>query len=302
MNAVREFAKALERRRIVQILSARSGTPADSNVDTDALRRALVAALGHSLCDFLNRLQRSDLETICDKLGLANTGTVGELRAKLWTHGAALEAGGKEHIGSDYQPSPIVLGSRLVHQGPLRGQCPSCTHWPRPVPTSVVERSPEREPESLEELLANADRLLGVRLGLRGPDKGIYGTRIAALLGIAERGLAEADWRGIVEVKSLPVVRDRTGWWRVKEDPAIAMAQVDPRIKLRRVLWVARVGGAGDSPILSWYYQEWDHQIEVLATRYLHHRPKGPKGTSNKGWYLQKRFFLYSGFLKSLNG
>jgi hypothetical protein len=154
----------------------------------------------------------------------------------------------------------------------------------------------------LEELLENADRLLGLRLGSRGRDKGIYGTRIAELLGLCERGLPEPDWRGLVEVKSVPVVRDRAGWWRVKEDPAIAMAQVDPRVKLRRVLWIARVGDEGDSPILSWYYQEWDHEVEALAGRYLHHRPKGPKGTTNKGWYLQKRFFLYSGFLKSLNG
>jgi len=161
---------------------------------------------------------------------------------------------------------------------------------------------PEREPESLEELLANASALLGVRLGIKGRDKGIFGTRVEALLGITDRGLAEADWRGEVEVKTVPVIRDRAGWWRVKEDPAISMEHVDPRGKLAKVLWIARVGGDSDSPILSWYYQERDSNIAALALRFLHQRPKGPRGTSNKGWYLQKRFFLHSGFLTSLNG
>lgn len=302
MNAVRAFAITLERRRVVRALKARGSAPVDLGISTEKLRATLMERYEHRLSDFLNRLQREDLEVLTAKRRLETSGTVGELRARLWLCGATLEAGGDEHIGTAYQPSPIVLGSLLVHQGAVRGQCPSNCHWPRPVPEAVPEPAAPREPETLEELLGNADRLLGVRLGARGPDKGIYGTRIALLLGLEERGLAEADWRGMVEVKSVPVVRDRAGWWRVKEDPAIAMAQVDPRIKLRRVLWVARVGGPGDSPILSWYYQEWDHHVETLATRYLHHRPKGPKGTSNKGWYLQKRFFLYSGFLKSLNG
>ena len=306
MNAVSEFAIALDRRRIVQALRSRgpqSGAESeDVNAATEVLRARLVQRYRHSLNEFLNRVQRQDLACICRKRGLAEQGTVGELRARLWMHGATLEAGGEQHVGTAYQPAPIVLGSRLVHQGPIAGQCPKAPSWPRPVPPEVAEFTAFGEPDTLEELLGNADRLLGLRLGVRGSDKGIYGTRIAALLGVRERGLAEADWRGEVEIKTVPVIRDRAGWWRVKEDPAIAMEQVDPRIKLRRVLWVVRVGGKGDSPVLSWYYQEWDHRVEALASQYLHHRPKGPKGTTNKGWYLQKRFFLYSGFLKSLNG
>ncbi len=302
MNAVREFTSALERRRLILALGERGAPAVNLDLETEALRAKLAGRFSQDLSGFLNRGQRADLECICRKRQLSTEGTVGELRARLWMHGATLEAGSEAHVGTAYQPAPIVLGSRLVHQGAIRGQHPEESSWPRPVLEAVAERTPAREPETLEELLDNADRLLGVRLGSRGPDKGIYGTRIAALLGVRERGLAEPDWRGQVEVKTVPVIRDRAGWWRVKEDPAIAMANVDPRIKLRRVLWVARVGGLGDSPILSWYYQEWDHRVEALATRYLHHRPKGPKGTSNKGWYLQKRFFLYSGFLKSLNG
>ncbi len=301
MNAVVEFAKALPRGRIVVALEEKS-TRALLDADTDALRSRLTTKHGRSLAGFLNRLQRSDLDMVCEDRKLDKSGTVGELRARLWLAGAALEAGGDEHLGRGYQPIPIVLGSRLVYQGPLHGLCPPCESWPRPVPPPVREPRPDREPESIEELLANANTLLGVRMGSKGRDKGIFGTRIEALLGVEERGLAEADWRGEVEIKTVPVIRDRAGWWRVKEDPAISMEHVDPRIKLQKVAWIARVGPSGDSPILSWYFQEWDSKIAALAHRFLHHRPKGPKGTSNKGWYLQKRFFLHSGFLTSLNG
>ncbi|MCP4446632.1 MAG: hypothetical protein GY811_14995 [Myxococcales bacterium] len=301
MNAVGDFAEQLERSRIFVALGEKSRREL-LEADTEVLRNRLVRRHRHSLAAFLNRVQRSDLNLLCAKYKENAKGTVGELRARLWIRGACMEAGGDKHLGSGYQPIPIVLGSRLVYQGPLHGLCPPCSEWPRPVPQVAVEPRPSRDPESLEELLANADSLLGVRMGAKGRDKGMFGTRIEALLGIEERGLAEADWRGEVEIKTVPVIRDRAGWWRVKEDPAISMEHVDPRIKLRKVLWVARVGGSGDSPILSWYFQEWDSKIAALATRFLHHRPKGPKSTSNKGWYLQKRFFLHSGFLTSLNG
>ncbi len=233
---------------------------------------------------------------------MADSGPVHELRSRLWVHGASLEAGGCEHLGQPYQPVPIVLSGRLVFQGAIAGQCPDTPSWPRPIPPPALAPQVESEPDCLEELLANADQLLGMRLGERGSDKGFYGTAIAQLLGVAEHGLPEADWRGEIEIKTVPVVRDSVGWWRVKEDPAICMQHVDPLLKLHKVLWVARVGASEESPILSWYYQEWDAKVERLAIQYLHHRPKGPAGTSNKGWYLQKRFFLYSGFLRSLNG
>ena len=301
MNAVREFARELSRSRIFVALGALDRRRL-LDMDTDHLRTRLSQRHEHSLAAFLNRVQRAVLDVLCEALKVDGEGTVGELRARLWLRGAELEAGGEHHLGTAYQPIPIVLGSRLVYPGPLHGKCPPCTEWPRPVPPQVKEPSVGREPESLEELLANADLLLGLRMGAQGRDKGIFGTRVEALLGIAQRGLAEADWRGDVEVKTVPVVRDRAGWWRVKEDPAISMEHVDPCIKLRKVLWVARASQRKNSPILSWYYQEWDSKIAALATRFLHQRPKGPRGTSNKGWYLQKRFFLHSGFLTSLNG
>jgi hypothetical protein len=158
------------------------------------------------------------------------------------------------------------------------------------------------EPDTIEDLLARATLLVGVRLGARSRDKGEYGARIAALLGVRERGHSEPDWRGEVEVKTVPVVRDPGGLWRVSEDPAVSMADVAPESKLGRVLWVARVADDASSPILSWYYQEWDPVVAALARRCLHTRPKGPAGTQSRGWYLHKRFFAGSGFLVTLNG
>ena len=179
-----------------------------------------------------------------------------ELRSRLWIVGATLEAKGAEHLGSAYQPTPIVLSGRLVFQGALHGQCPDSEVWPRPVPHARELVHVDSEPESMEELLCNANALIGLRLGGRGRDKGAWGTKTAQLLGVRERGFAEADWRGEVEIKTLPVARDAVGWWQVKEDPAISMESVDPRIKLNKVLWIARVSDEPDSPILSWYYQE----------------------------------------------
>ena len=65
--------------------------------------------------------------------------------------------------------------------------------------------------------------MIGVRLGRRGRDKGAWGVRAAALLGVTERGDGEPDWRGDVEIKTVPIARDRTQLWRIVEDPAIAM-------------------------------------------------------------------------------
>ena len=82
---------------------------------------------------------------------------------------------------------------------------------------------------------------------------------------------------------------------------AVYAMDIAPERKLERVLWIARVAAA-DSPILSWYYQERDAVVTLLARRYLHTRPKGPRGARTRGWYLQKKFFAASGFLRTLNG
>ncbi|HEU5057655.1 MAG TPA: hypothetical protein VFU21_14070, partial [Kofleriaceae bacterium] len=250
-----------------------------------------------------NRLRKEELAGLAGALGADAGGAVGALRARLWRAGAALEAGGEQELGCPWQPIPAVLGGRLVAIGPVRGLAPPAAALPRPVPPNGIAPPPlADEPDTLEELLARATALCGVRLGARGRDKGEYGARIAALLGLCERGVSEPDWRGEVEVKTVPVVRDPGGLWRVAEDPAVSMADVAPASKLGRVLWVARVADDAASPILSWYYQEWDAVVASLARRCLHTRPKGPAGATSRGWYLHKRFFAGCGFLATLNG
>jgi hypothetical protein len=168
---------------------------------------------------------------------------------------------------------------------------------------------PPEEPDSLDELLAAATRAIGVRLGPSGRDKGAWGMRAAELLGVVERGHDEPDWRGDVEVKTVPVERDDSGRWAIVEDPAIAMAGEGSAAfaKLQRTLWLARAtvpgeSRAADATIVSWYLLEWDAEVARLAKRYLHERPKGPRQTKQKGLYLAKRFFADAGLLATLNG
>ena len=120
-----------------------------------------------------------------------------------------------------------------------------------------------------------------------------------------ELGHDEPDWRGDVEVKTVPVARDRSGAWRIAEDPAIAMLN-DSGVaisKLQRTLWLVRADADdGDATILSWYLLETDAAVARLVRRYLHDRPKGPAGTSQRGLYLHKRFFADAGLLATLNG
>jgi hypothetical protein len=264
--------------------------------------RALRRAFEGDLAALLNRLRKEELAELARAIGADAGGAAGALRARLWRAGAALEAGGEAELGQPWQPIPVVLGGHLVALGPVRGLAPPAAALPRAVPPPRDADPGGDEPESIEELLARATRLCGVRLGARGRDKGEYGSRIAALLGVRERGAAEPDWRGEVEIKSVPVVRDPGGLWRVAEDPAVSMAEVAPAGKLGRVLWIARVADDADSPVLSWYYQEWDPVVAGLARRCLHTRPKGPAGARTRGWYLHKRFFAGSGFLLTLNG
>ncbi len=298
MNAALHFATLLP--RAVRARLARSERPAREQAVDEALRRAFEG----DLAALLNRLRKEELADLARALGTEATGAVGPLRARLWRAGAALEAGGEGELGRPWQPVPAVLGGHLVAMGPPRGTAPPAAVLPRPVPPPrALDALPDvDEPDSIEELLARATLLVGLRLGARSRDKGEYGARIAALLGVRERGHSEPDWRGEVEVKTVPVVRDPGGLWRVSEDPAVSMADVVPESKLGRVLWVARVADDASSPILSWYYQEWDPVVAALARRCLHTRPKGPAGTQSRGWYLHKRFFAGSGFLVTLNG
>ena len=300
MNAVERFACTLPPDGLRRVAKLAARRPA---IDLEDAHACVVARWGGDLCGLLNVLVRAELAALARAHGVAADGRSPELRARLWDRGAVLETGGEAVVGV-LQPRPVVLGGHLVVQAAPRGLHPPSARWPRVVPPPVSGAAPADEPDSLDELLAAADRAIGVRLGRRGADKGAWGVRAAALLGVVERGLGEPDWRGDVELKTVPVARDPSGLWRVVEDPAIAMTEERSAIaKLQRTLWLVRADtGDGDATIISWYLLEWDAALARLAHRYLHERPKGPAGTTQRALYLHKRFFADAGLLATLNG
>lgn len=269
--------------------------------DLDESARALRTKWRRDLCGLLNAMTRGELAHVAGTLRLDTAGKSFELRMRLWERGAEWERCG-EVVSTWVQPRPVLLGGHLVVQAPMRGVAPGGL-LPRAVPAPQVPRPPDDEPDSLDELLEAADRLLGVRLGARGADKGAWGMRAASLLGVEERGIDEPDWRGDVEIKTVPVEREASGLWRVTEDPAIAMTQPHALAKLQHTLWLARTDVDGDdATIVSYYLLAWDPEVARCARRDLHLRPKGPAGTDQRGVYLKKRFFADVGFLASLNG
>jgi hypothetical protein len=312
MNAVAHMISLLPPevvRRLAALRALRFAAPPGveideprATLDVEQAAARVEARWAADLCGLLNAMTRGELAVLAMRSGLRGALRSPELRAALWDHGAALERGGVE-VSPQVQPRPIVLGGHLVVQAAPRGLYPPSACWPRAMPDALAATPPGDEPDSLDELLAAADRAIGVRLGGRGRDKGAWGLRAARLLGIVERNEREPDWRGDIEVKTVPIARDPSGWWRVVEDPAIAMAGEPALAKLARTLWLARSDvDSGDATIVSWYLLDWDPEIARLARRYLHDRPKGPAGTDARGLYLHKRFFADAGLLATLNG
>jgi hypothetical protein len=316
MNAVERFAAslapqslrrvaALEPRRFEQTLLGEA--PPSYEIDLETAHVRLVERWRDDLCGLLNALVRDELADLSRREGIprqvVDDASVPELRLAIWDRGAELERAGAASNAA-LQPRPVILGGHLVVQAPPRGLYPASARWPRPVPLETAAQPPAEEPETLDELLAAADRAIGVRLGRRGADKGAWGVRAAALVGVPERGGDEPDWRGDVEIKTVPVAVDASGLWRVTEDPAIAMAFEQAAVaKLQRTLWLARADlDDGEATIVSWYLLEWDARLAQLARRFLHDRPKGPAGTDQRGVYLHKRFFADAGLLATLNG
>lgn len=300
MNAVSHFARLLAPeavRRLARLRVSRfdAAQTVARELDTAGAIAAVERRWGGDLCGLLNAMTRGELAQLVKSDARSPV-----LRAHAWEQGAALERAG--HDVGNLQPRPVLLGGHLVVQAPPRGLYPPSPAWPRPLPDEAHPAPPADEPDSLDELLAAADRAIGVRLGRRGIDKGAWGNRAAKLLGIDERGQheAEPDWRGDVEVKTVPVAQERTGHWRVVEDPAIAMLGQRVLAKLARTLWLARADvGDGDATIVGWYLLDAPNE---LVRRYLHVRPKGPADTDQKGLYLHKRFFADAGMLATLNG
>jgi len=314
VNAVEYFAALLPSEAVRRLAGLRvyryegGGQEPRRNLDVDEARAAVLLRWGDDLCGLLNAMTNGELVALARVLAARGVGATTEtrspaLRAALWDRGAALERGSIE-LAAHLQPRPVVLGGHLVVQAAPAGMYPPSENWPRSVPAPAPAMPPDGEPETLDELLAAADRALGVRLGLRGRDKGAWGNRAAQLLGVRERGDGEPDWRGDVEVKTVPVARDATGLWRVREDPAISMVREGNALaKLVRTLWLARADlSDGDATIVSWYLLEQDAHAARLHRRYLHTRPKGPAGTDQRGLYLHKRFFAEAGLLATLNG
>jgi hypothetical protein len=277
-------------------------------------KKKLVDRYELDLVGFLNRASRLELDALCEGLGLAR-GASGEMRQRLWAWGAALERREIGLVAAAIQPVPLVQGARLRPPRPgaasssalpaaREARFPPATDLPRPVPPARDAPLPMDEPASLEELLERAGRLVGVRLPARGRDKGGQGQRIADLLGLPRSSEARPDWRGEVEVKTVAAVRAEGGLWRLKDGPALSMRGVDALAKLRRVLWVVRVDESelGDSPILSWFYQELDSELAAAFEEARHLRPKGGRGTRGRGWYLRRGYFEACGLMRSLNG
>lgn len=304
MNAVVHMVAQLPPeavRRLAALRQPRRRAEPRALRDVDEAAAHLVARWDADLCGLLNAMTRGELAGLAQRCRL-HAERSPELRQLLWAHGADLERGGAD-VSVTLQPRPILLGGHLVVQAAPRGLYPPSATWPRDLPAAAPAAPPGEEPDSLDELLAAADRAIGVRLGARGRDKGAWGQRAAALLGLVERNDAEPDWRGDVEVKTVPIAKDPSGWWRVVEDPAIAMVGEPALAKLARTLWLARSDvGRGDATIVSWYLLDWDAEIARLARRYLHDRPKGPAGTDARALYLHKRFFADAGLLATLNG
>jgi len=320
VNAVEHLAALLPPEAVRRLAGLRVGrfdspgllgvmTAAPRALDNEEALAHVIARWGEELCGLLNALTRGELAALADtlRLGAAASARSFELRARLWDRGAALERG-DEQVSARVQPAPVVLGGHLVVQASPRGLFPPSAIYPRPLPEPRPAQPPLEEPETVDDLLAAAEAAVGVRLGPRGRDKGAWGMRAQALLGVPDTGSDEPDWRGDVEIKTVPVAQEPSGLWRVVEDPAIAMVGDGVIAKLQRTLWLARAtldhGDplVDDATIVSWYLLDWDADVARLARRYLHDRPKGPAGTLARGRYLGKRFFADCGLLATLNG
>lgn len=274
------------------------------------------------LVGFLNAATPAELAAFC-RFARLPEGNPAAMRQRLWAWGAALERRDVlVEVTPRVQPVPVVAGSRLerprIGRPATRGdpaavaalptarsaRFPASEVLPRAVPPPREVAAFASEPGSLEELLARADALVGVRLGARPRDKGYYGRRVGELLGLPASSSPEPDWRGEVEVKTIAVARGLGGLWRIQDSPAVSMRSVDARAKMRRVLWIVRVDEKDlpGAPVLSWYFQELDPELRHAFERARHLRPKGSAGTAARAFYLRREFFAECGLLRSLNG
>jgi hypothetical protein len=141
------------------------------------------------LAGFLNGFAEGELRVAAERFLGDAAGSPGALRQRLWAWGAGLECAALGVAASEVssvQPVPLVKRGRLVlsarrataARGVLpaaraaRFPAPAAAIYPRRVPAARPAPAFDAPPSSLDELLARADALLGVRLGPRGRDKG----------------------------------------------------------------------------------------------------------------------------------
>ncbi len=311
MNAVERMAPLISSEAVRRLAALKvqrfdkTRVPARVAATNEQAVATVIARWGNDLCALLNAMTRDELADLATAMRITagKDARADELRVAVWDRGAEIERDGVS-VSTMIQPRPIVLGGHLVVQAPPRGMAPATLAYPRAIPEPRPWIPREDEPDSIDELLDAANDAIGVRLGARGRDKGAWGVRAAQLLGVVEKGHDEPDWRGDVEIKTVPVEQEANGYWNVVEDPAIAMVGEGGLAKLQRTLWLARatLDDGTDATIVSWYLLEWDAHVARLVRRYLHQRPKGPRNTTQKGMYLHKRFFADAGMLATLNG
>lgn len=158
----------------------------------------------------------------------------------------------------------------------------------------------------------HAKRLKGERLapvvkwlGLSSANKGRYGRAVEVLLGLGSGDNRQApDWRG-VEVKWVPLRRDRHGHWILRDKVFVTgdndrrgLAARDPVAKIQKVRWV--FGDYRTKQVLSTYHTELSRLEAALlrlsaklgrrGPRYLFRNTKGNR-RGQYSYYLSREFF-----------
>ena len=223
MNAALHFASLLP-----HAVRARLAGGARRDVD-----RALRRAFAGDLAALLNRMRKEELVHLAGALGgrerrgrvAARSPLARGRRARGGRRGGARPPVAAGPRGARRPPGGARPGARAgaARRSLCRGRC----RHPRRAAGCPID-----EPDTLEDLLARATELAGSGWAPAAATRGNTAPGSPSLLGLSERGAAEPDWRGEVEVKTVPVVRDPGGLWRVAEDPAVSMADVAPERKL----------------------------------------------------------------------
>ena len=229
MNATHHFLKQLNRQALIGVWAKRFGEHPGLDVSTITLRENLLEQFRSDLGGFLNCCNRNELDKIALDVGCNLKVSIGEMRLALWERATVLEQtdGVLRDFGSNAKPS--LLRGKVVFLQKGNG-IDAVSSGPVFLDSGTHLLAFDSEPDDIEELLRRAECLRGEAIPMQGRDKGGYGAWIAERLGLIERGLAEPDWQGEVEVKTLPVAKDGMGHFYVSEDPAIAMENVDPPV------------------------------------------------------------------------